>query len=76
MKKIKKIKGHINHPAIERFSLSLKPKHHIRKLPGQRRMQGTITMRDIRLHFFPSEIEKSDQYNSFLRRVVAVEEAL
>lgn len=44
--------------------------------PGWKRMQGTIKMRGIQLLFFPSRKVKFDQYNSFLREVVAMEEAL
>jgi hypothetical protein len=44
--------------------------------PGWKRKQGTIKMRGIQLLFFPSGKVKFDQYNSFLREVVAMEEAL
>ena len=39
-------------------------------------MQGTIEMRDIQVLFFPYGREKFDQYNSFQRKEVAMEEAL
>lgn len=44
--------------------------------PGCRSMQGTTKMKGIHSLFFPYKRVKIDQYNSFLREVVAMEEAL
>lgn len=48
----------------------------IKVSPGCRSMQGAIKKKGIHLLFFPSERVKIDQYNSFLREVVEMEEAL